>query len=215
MTQIDQIKKFLDDLEQENKRVREACRKTEKEICDTLGRALGYQLYADYQKNFPGAKKEDGYFVGEHSSKTIACEAAMKIEALKCNVYDQLYQLRSEVEVSPVRCRCGGVGVVIKDEDGTAIVTCSRAWSHSGAWNATKADALAKWAAENTPKPEAPKEPELMPCPCGEKAARPKVLSNGNWFVDCIDQACRWHIECSGSKEDLINHWNSRAEAKP
>lgn len=49
----------------------------------TLGRALGYPLYADDPKNFPEAMHQDGVCVGEHVPSTIAAEAVAKINSLK------------------------------------------------------------------------------------------------------------------------------------
>ena len=49
------------------------------EICQTLGKALGYPWIKDDQKNFPGATESDGVCVGEHVAESIAAEAARKI----------------------------------------------------------------------------------------------------------------------------------------
>lgn len=52
------------------------------EICQTLGKSLGYPWYKDDQKNFPGATLIDGVCVGEHVSVTLASEAATVIDRL-------------------------------------------------------------------------------------------------------------------------------------
>lgn len=57
--------------------------KNENEICQTLGKALGYPCFKDDQKNFPGATEEDGVCVGEHVAVTLAQEAANEIERLR------------------------------------------------------------------------------------------------------------------------------------
>jgi hypothetical protein len=62
------------------------------EICQTLGKALGYPWYKDDQRNFPGATEANGVCVGDHVAETIACEAAKKIgelmvEVEKCHAY--------------------------------------------------------------------------------------------------------------------------------
>ena len=49
------------------------------EICQILGKALGYPWYKDDQKNFPGAAEEDGVCVGDHVAASIAMEAAERL----------------------------------------------------------------------------------------------------------------------------------------
>lgn len=58
------------------------------EICQILGKAIGYPWYKDDQKNFPGATEEDGVCVGAHVSVTIAMEAADRIRFLEQLVID-------------------------------------------------------------------------------------------------------------------------------
>lgn len=70
------------DLEAEIIRLREALAKQNDEICQTLGKALGYPWYKDDQQNFPGATEENGVCVGEHVAESLAMEAARKIEQL-------------------------------------------------------------------------------------------------------------------------------------
>ena len=53
--------------------------KTNEEICQSLGKALGYPWFKDDQKNFPDATEESGVCVGEHVAETITEEAAEKI----------------------------------------------------------------------------------------------------------------------------------------
>lgn len=60
-----------------------ACVKQNEEICQTLGKALGYPWFKDDQKNFPGTIEADGVCVGEHVAETIAEEAAMCISRLE------------------------------------------------------------------------------------------------------------------------------------
>lgn len=50
------------------------------EVEQVLGKALSYPKYVDDQKNFPGAKEEDGVCVGEHVPESILAEAANFIE---------------------------------------------------------------------------------------------------------------------------------------
>lgn len=70
-------------LKSEIHRLRAAYMKFNSDICQTLGKALGYPWYKDDQKNFPGATKEDGVCVGDHVAETLAIEAADKIVRLK------------------------------------------------------------------------------------------------------------------------------------
>lgn len=64
--------------------LQQICAKTEHEIKQVLGKALGnYPWYKDDQKNFPGATDADGVCVGEHVAETIAEEAANVIVQLK------------------------------------------------------------------------------------------------------------------------------------
>jgi hypothetical protein len=53
------------------------------EICQTLGKALGYPWFKDDQKNFPGATEENGVCVGEHVAESIAAEAASRLTAMR------------------------------------------------------------------------------------------------------------------------------------
>lgn len=66
----------------ELRRLRAACSKQNDEVCQTLGRALGYPRYADDQKNFPGATGDD-VCVGEHVAETLAMEVAALIGRLR------------------------------------------------------------------------------------------------------------------------------------
>ena len=60
-----------------------ACSLQNEEICQTLGKVLGYPWFKDDQINFPGATEENGVCVGEHIAETIAAEAADKIVKLR------------------------------------------------------------------------------------------------------------------------------------
>lgn len=72
-------------MRKEQERLRDACAMQDGEVCQTLGKALGYPWYKDDQKNFPGATEEHGVCVGEHVAESIAAEAAKRIEALRQN----------------------------------------------------------------------------------------------------------------------------------
>lgn len=72
------VSNVLDELEP----IKQAFAKQDHEICQILGKALGYPKFADDQKNFPGATGDD-VCVGEHTAETIAAEAAKKIDKLQ------------------------------------------------------------------------------------------------------------------------------------
>jgi hypothetical protein len=67
-------------LEAQLKRIRDLCAKDDDEICQTLGKALGYPWFKDDQVNFPGATEEQGVCVGDHVAATLSMDAARKIE---------------------------------------------------------------------------------------------------------------------------------------
>lgn len=69
-------------LRAEEKRLRIAIGKINDEVCQSIGRALGYPWFKDDQKNFPGATEADGVCVGEHVAESIAEEAAKRIRAI-------------------------------------------------------------------------------------------------------------------------------------
>lgn len=50
--------------------------RTNAEVCQVLGKALGYPWFKDDQKNFPGATEAGGVCVGGHVAETLADEAA-------------------------------------------------------------------------------------------------------------------------------------------
>lgn len=61
-----------------NLNLRTAIAKSQEEITQTCGKALGYPWYKDDQKNFPGSDETDGVCVGEHVAETIVAELADK-----------------------------------------------------------------------------------------------------------------------------------------
>jgi hypothetical protein len=60
----------------EIERLRLACTAMNTEVCQRLGKALGYPWFKDDQENFPGATEENGVCTGEHVAESIAAEAA-------------------------------------------------------------------------------------------------------------------------------------------
>jgi hypothetical protein len=75
--------KDIDAMQSRIKHLETAGARENDEICQTLGKALGYPWFKDDQANFPGADKSHGVCVGEHVAVTIADEAARRIAALE------------------------------------------------------------------------------------------------------------------------------------
>lgn len=63
-------------------RLKAAMSKSNDEICQSLGKALGYPWFKDDQRNFPGATEGNGVCVGDHVAESIADEAASRISDL-------------------------------------------------------------------------------------------------------------------------------------
>lgn len=64
-------------------RLQHASYQLHEEVCQTLGKALGYPWLKDDQDNFPGATEADGVCVGEHVAESLAVEAAKEIKRLR------------------------------------------------------------------------------------------------------------------------------------
>lgn len=72
----------------EIERLRQACTKMNDEVCQILGKALGYPWYKDSPDIFPGATEASGVCVGDHVAESIAAEAAHYIQKLEEMVGD-------------------------------------------------------------------------------------------------------------------------------
>ena len=86
-----QTVKLRSELDQAQKRCTElelACARQNDEVCQILGKALGYPWFKDDPKNFPDATEEDGVCVGDHVGESLAEEAAKKIAELYATVRD-------------------------------------------------------------------------------------------------------------------------------
>jgi len=70
-------------LEIEVSRLRKACSKTNDEICQILGKELGFPWFKDDQKNFPGATVLNGVCVGDNVAESMADIASKKIRDLE------------------------------------------------------------------------------------------------------------------------------------
>ena len=91
---VDDLDKTLAETQDERDRLRTAIRETDHEICQTIGRALGYPWFGDDPANFPGATDTDGVCVGDHVAESIAKEAANEVVRLR----EERDRLRAEVE---------------------------------------------------------------------------------------------------------------------
>lgn len=67
----------------EIERLKNAYTSQERDISQTLGKALGYQWFKDDQANWPDATEADGVCVGEHVAESLADEAAKKLADLQ------------------------------------------------------------------------------------------------------------------------------------
>ena len=85
----------LSEAREEIERLRGAFAASNDDICQTLGKALGYPWFKDDQKNFPGATEANGVCVGDHVAESIAAEAANRFDALKA---DMAVVLRAELD---------------------------------------------------------------------------------------------------------------------
>lgn len=88
-TELDHVKRSLK-LEQDAhdttlkrlKHVTEGAQRENDDVCQTLGKALGYPWFKDDQENFPGATEAEGVCVGDHVAASMAAEAAAHIRKL-------------------------------------------------------------------------------------------------------------------------------------
>jgi hypothetical protein len=85
-------------------RLSEACAKENDEVCQILGKVLGYPWFKDDQANFPGATEAEGVCVGDNVAVTMAMQAARKIADLTTEVEDLKYQ-SMEDQLGPWRDR--------------------------------------------------------------------------------------------------------------
>jgi hypothetical protein len=72
-------------------RLRNACAQQNEEVCQVLGKALGYPWFKDH---FPDASEADGVCVSDHVAESLADEAAARIKSLEARA------LAAEAEVS-------------------------------------------------------------------------------------------------------------------
>ena len=82
----------------ELRRVGRAYMNLNEEICQSLGKALGYPWFMADKKNFPTATEEDGVCVGDHVAESIAEEAANRINTLTTTIKDVRMNMRTVLE---------------------------------------------------------------------------------------------------------------------
>jgi hypothetical protein len=100
----------------EIERLRLALTELNTEVCQRLGKPLGYPWFKDDQQNFPGATEENGVCTGEHVAESIAAEAARRIgnleaerDRLRCR-WMRVLQAENSCEPTDTPCkskRCG------------------------------------------------------------------------------------------------------------
>lgn len=81
-----ELERELTKADERNRFLVNAYAKAHEEICQTAGKALGYPLLKDDQKNFPYATEADGVCVGEHVAQTIVEELAKKYEEANARI---------------------------------------------------------------------------------------------------------------------------------
>lgn len=81
-------------------RLKAAMSKSNDEICQSLGKALGYPWFKDDQRNFPGETEGNGVCVGDHVAESIADEAASRISALLAENAALREQVKFEKQVA-------------------------------------------------------------------------------------------------------------------
>lgn len=106
-----QCAREIAEAKQEIQRLRYACIKTEEEIQQTLGKALGYPWYKDDQKNFPAATEEHGVCVGDHVAETLAMEAARTITEQAKRIIHLREQLKAQKVVSSYANDVAGLAI--------------------------------------------------------------------------------------------------------
>lgn len=74
------------ELEEDCKQLQGVAQKSDEEICQTLGKTLGYPWFKDDPKNFPECTEADGVCVGDHCGATLALEMRDRMSELEAKV---------------------------------------------------------------------------------------------------------------------------------
>lgn len=85
-------------IENRYNRLKRLCSEENDEICQLIGKTLGYYpWFKDDQKNFPGATEEHGVCVGDHVAITLVYELVdaykkleQRVKELESQDYDKL-----------------------------------------------------------------------------------------------------------------------------
>lgn len=86
-------------------RLRFAAVRQQRDIQQTLGKALGYPKFCDDKKNFPDATEADGFCVGDHVAESLANETASELDRLRAEC-DELRAKLAEVEAIAEKLDC-------------------------------------------------------------------------------------------------------------
>ena len=92
-------------------RLKDALCRQQDDVCQTLGKVLGYPWFKNDQVNFPGADETNGVCVGDHVAESIAMEAARRIKQAQSTHLAQLTALRAQVEQLDEAPYAGYVGL--------------------------------------------------------------------------------------------------------
>ena len=76
----------VDEVRAEVNRMKAAASTINEEVCQTLGKVLGYPWFKDDLVNFPHSTEAHGVCVGDHVAESIAAEAAERIKTLRAEV---------------------------------------------------------------------------------------------------------------------------------
>lgn len=88
----------------ERDRLRNAVSKSNDEICQSLGKALGHPWFKDDQANFPGSTETDGVCVGDHVAESIADEASRRLTQAERQRDELRKALETIGEMAPSTC---------------------------------------------------------------------------------------------------------------
>lgn len=103
-----------------------ALKSLEEESCQILGRALGFPIYCEDQKNFPGTTAADGVCTGPYTSLVLCDMVIARLAESQAQVAEMKEALRFYGDESNYSCRDTGTGRTFQmrnseiDEDGGA-----------------------------------------------------------------------------------------------
>jgi hypothetical protein len=80
--------------------------KSNDEICQTLGKVLGFPWYKDDLDMFPDATENDGVCIGDHVAETLAANAADRIQFLERQLQEKELRQRQNYEIERICSEC-------------------------------------------------------------------------------------------------------------